>query len=65
MARGSVPIYFGDEQVVSTMPSPESFVDLKKYDSPEKLAARLHAIATDDKVYDEVDDKVCFCCTIG
>lgn len=54
LARGSVPIYFGDEQVVSTMPSPESFVDLKKYDSPEKLAARLHAIATDDKVYDEV-----------
>ena len=54
LTRGSVPIYFGDENVLATMPTPESFVDLKKFDTPTKLAARLHAIATDDAVFDSV-----------
>ena len=36
------------------MPSPDAFVDLKTFDTPEKLAARLHAIATDQAAYDEV-----------
>jgi hypothetical protein len=54
LTRGSVPVYFGDEKVTSLMPSPESFVDFRKYDYPEKLASRLHALATDDDAFDEV-----------
>ena len=54
LSRGSVPIYFGDEKALATMPSPDAFVDLKTFDTPEKLAARLHAIATDQAAYDEV-----------
>ena len=54
LSRGSVPIYIGDEKALATMPSPDAFVDLKTFDTPEKLAARLHAIATDQAAYDEV-----------
>ena len=54
LTRGSVPIYFGDEKAIATMPSNDSFVDLRTFDTPEKLAARLHAIATDREAYDEV-----------
>ena len=54
LARGSVPIYFGDDKAIATMPSNDSFVDLRTFDTPEKLAARLHAIATDQAAYDKV-----------
>lgn len=54
LSRGSVPLYFGSEDVVAMMPTPESFVDLKKFDSPEALAARLREIATNDEAYWEV-----------
>ena len=54
LTRGSVPIYFGDEKTLSIMPSRDAFIDLATFDTPEKLAARLHAIATDQEAYDEV-----------
>jgi len=54
LTRGSVPIYFGDEKTLSIMPSSDAFIDLATFDTPEKLAARLHAIATDQEAYDEV-----------
>ena len=54
LIRGSVPVYYGGEDVLEMMPTPESYVDLKKFDSPEALAARLHEIATDPEAYWEV-----------
>ena len=54
LIRGSVPVYYGGKEVLEMMPTPESYVDLKKFDSPEALAARLYEIATDPKAYWEV-----------
>ena len=51
LIRGSVPVYYGGKEVLEMMPTPESYVDLKKFDSPEALAARLYEIATDPKAY--------------
>jgi hypothetical protein len=54
LTRGSVPIYFGTDDVYDQLPSPDAIIDLKKFKSPRELADRLYAIATDPGAYWEV-----------
>lgn len=54
LSRGSIPIYFGTDDVYDMLPNADAIVDLKKFNSPKELADRLYQIATDDKAYWEV-----------
>lgn len=54
LSRGSVPLYFGTDDVYDTLPDPHAIVDLRKFTSIAQLAARLRAIATDPKEWRKV-----------
>ena len=51
LSRGSVPVYFGDEDVHRHLPCDECVLDVKKFPSAEALAERMRAIATDENEY--------------
>ena len=37
LSRGSVPIYFGTDDIYDILPSPDAIIDLKKFKSPQEL----------------------------
>lgn len=49
LSRGSVPLYFGTDDVYELLPDRDAIVDLRQFDSVESLARKLHAIATDER----------------
>lgn len=51
LSRGSIPVYLGTSSVDDLLPSKNSYVDLRKYDSIEALATELRAIATNETRY--------------
>ena len=48
LSRGSVPLYFGTDDVYELLPDPNAIVDLRKFDSVASLTRKLRAIATDE-----------------
>ena len=48
LSRGSVPLYFGTDDVYDLLPDRDAIVDLRKFDSVDAVARKLRAIATDD-----------------
>ena len=53
LSRGSVPLYFGTDDVYELLPDPNAIVDLRKFDSVDALTRKLRAIATDEKEWSE------------
>ena len=53
LSRGSIPIYIGSDSIDEMLPVKNSYVDLRKYDTIEALAAELREIATNETRYDE------------
>ena len=51
LTRGSVPVYFGDDDVHRHLPCDECVLDVKKFPTAEALAERMRAIASDENEY--------------
>lgn len=51
LARGSIPVYMGAEDIEELMPAKNAFVDMRKFDSPEALGEELRSIARDEAKY--------------
>lgn len=51
LARGSIPVYMGAEDIEEIMPAKNAFVDMRKFDSPEALGEELRSIARDEAKY--------------
>ena len=43
LSRGSVPLYFGTDDVYDLLPDRDAIVDLRKFDSVDAVAKKLHA----------------------
>ena len=54
LTRGSVPIYFGTEDIYDQLPSRDAIIDLREFKSTRALADRLYQISTDPGAYWEV-----------
>ena len=54
LSRGSVPLYFGTDDVYELLPDPNAIVDLRKFDSVDALTRKLRAIATDESEWAKV-----------
>ena len=53
LALGSVPVYRGSSRVEDFLPDNKSAILVDKFESPEKLAAYLKQLASDDTEYDK------------
>ena len=51
LARGSIPVYMGAEDIEEIMPAKNAFVDMRKFESPEALGEELRSIARDEAKY--------------
>lgn len=54
LSRGSVPVYFGDEDVYRYLPCQDCILDVKRFESVEKLAARMREIASNEAEYKRI-----------
>ena len=54
LSRGSIPIYIGWEGVNELLPSPDSWIDLRNYATPQQLAKRLREIAESDEEWEKM-----------
>ncbi|GHV16629.1 alpha-1,3-fucosyltransferase [Bacteroidia bacterium] len=52
LIMGSVPVYLGASNIEQFSPGENSFVDVRKYNSPELLAERLKEYCQDNSLYD-------------
>ena len=50
---GAVPIYFGALNIEEFAPGDNCYVDVRKFDSPEKLAVHLKACCDDKALYEQ------------
>jgi len=51
LSRGSIPIYTGASSIADMMPTKNSYIDIRNYDSIEDLVEELYAIARDEQKY--------------
>jgi len=54
LSRGSIPVYFGDDDVHRHLPCRECVLDVKKFASVEALVARMHEIASSETEYTRI-----------
>ena len=54
LSRGSIPVYFGDEDIHRYLPCEECVLDVKKFDSVEALVKRMRQIASDEAEYNRI-----------
>lgn len=54
LSRGSIPVYFGDEDVHQYLPCQDCVLDVKKFPSVEALVARMREIASSEAEYKRV-----------
>ncbi|KAK4303391.1 hypothetical protein Pmani_024587 [Petrolisthes manimaculis] len=52
LTLGSVPVYWGSPSVRDWEPNLNSVILISDFDSPRELAKRLHAILSDDQLYE-------------
>ena len=51
LSRGSIPIYMGASSIGDMMPTKNSYIDIRDYDSIDALVEELRAIARDEQKY--------------
>ena len=54
LSRGSIPVYFGDEDVHKYLPCEDCVLDVKKFASVDELVQRMRAIASDENEYNRI-----------
>ena len=52
LSRGSIPIYMGASSIGDMMPTKNSYIDIRDYDSIDALVEELRAIARDEQKYE-------------
>jgi hypothetical protein len=56
LTRGSIPIYVGWDGIEDYIPSKESVIDLRDFNSVDELAAKLEQYTTDEKLYQKAHE---------
>ena len=56
LSRGSIPIYVGWDGIEDYIPSKESVIDLRDFNSVDELAAKLEQYTTDEKLYQKAHE---------
>lgn len=54
LSRGSIPVYFGSDEVYDVLPSKDAIVDVKKFESAAALAAYLRQVANDPREFERL-----------
>lgn len=56
LTRGSIPIYIGWDGIENFIPSKESVIDLRDFNSVDELAAKLEQYTTDEELYQKAHE---------
>ena len=51
LSRGSIPVFYGSDDIYKYLPDPNAILDVKKFDSVDALAERMRDIATDPREF--------------
>jgi hypothetical protein len=51
LSRGSIPVYYGSDDIYKYLPDPDAIVDVKKFKTLDELAARMRRISDDPREF--------------